>query len=347
MADFTKKGNLYLILTISIIIFIVLFLISISMALFPFLFGIILAYLFNPFIEYMEKRNFSREGAILLLIIIVFNFIFISGLFFVPILIRELNNLTEMIPEYISTVDKTYDELNERYKKVKLPPLLEESFNKFLKEAENYIINFIHRITEILLSSIPLMLSVILSPIITYYILRDIEDIKRYFLEIIPVKNKNLCKQIGQDINNILIGYLRGQIWISIIVGFLVGTGLLFWKVKFNVILGVLAGITNLIPYIGPIIGALPAILITFLSSPIKSLGVAFLYIFIQQFESLLIAPKIMSESIGLHPLVVIFALLSGAELLGVWGLLFAVPLAGIIKIFLKLFLKKQGIKDR
>jgi predicted PurR-regulated permease PerM len=164
--------------------------------------------------------------------------------------------------------------------------------------------------------------------------------IKRSFLKFVPKEKVKICFKITKEINDIFVGYLRGQIWISIIVAIMSGIGLYFLRIKFYIILALLSGITNMIPYIGPIIGAIPAVSISFFSSPLQALGVILLYVFIQQVESGLIAPKIMSEKVGLHPLTIIFALLAGAELLGVWGLIFAVPVSGIIKVFIKLFLK-------
>ena len=319
----------------------------IKMALLPFLFGIVLAYLFNPFIVYLKKRNFSRQGAILILVIFVFNIIFISGLFLFPTFINELNNLTVMIPKYINSIGEIINDINQKYKQIQMPGVIQQSLDKFLTQIQDFIINFIQKITEVLLNSIPYIVSLIISPIITYYLLRDIEDLKKIVIKNIPNNYKKICFKLGQEINQIFVGYLRGQIWVSIIVGILSGVGLFFLKVKFNLILGLVSGLTNMIPYIGPIIGAIPAVFISFLASPLQALGVVLLYLFIQQLEGGLIAPKIMSENVGLHPLTIILALLAGAELAGVWGLIFGVPVVGVLKVFLKLLLYQiiQGEK--
>ncbi|MFW5998183.1 MAG: AI-2E family transporter [Bacillota bacterium] len=342
MFNLNKNYFKYIFISI-LIIFLLISLVYIRTSIFPFILGILMAYLFNPFIEYMKKRNFSRNGAILILIIIIFNIIFISGLFLAPILLKELTNLTEYIPEYISEIDAIVSDLNEKYKQIHLPPLIEDAFNEFLNEAENYIINLIHRMTDFLFNSIPFLFSVILSPIITYYILKDLEDFKKSFMKIIPDNNKSLCMKIAGEVNKIFIGFLRGQLWISIFVSVLISIGLFFLKVNFYIILGIIGGISNIIPYFGPIIGAVPAVLISFIDYPLKSLGVIFLYIFIQQLESLLIAPKIMSENVGLHPLLVIFSLLAGTELLGIWGLVFAIPVTAILKRAIKILLNSTS----
>ncbi|MFW6007439.1 MAG: AI-2E family transporter, partial [Halanaerobiales bacterium] len=255
--NFNQKQFKYIMYFLIILLFL-LFLIYARTSLFPFILGILMAYLFNPFIKYMKKRNFSRNGAILILIIIVFNIIFISGLFLAPILLRELNHLTEYIPEYISEIDETIKELNERYQQIHLPHLLEEVLNQFLDEVESYMMDIIHRMTEYLFSSIPFLFSVILSPIITYYILRDLENIKKFFIQVVPDDKRKICSQLSSEVNKIFIGYFRGQIWISFFVGIMGIIGLFLLDVQFYLNLGILAGITNMIPYIGPIIGAIP-----------------------------------------------------------------------------------------
>jgi len=111
-------------------------------------------------------------------------------------------------------------------------------------------------------------------------------------------------------------------------------------------LLGILTGITNIIPYIGPIIGSFPAVLIACLSSPLKALAVVLLFVLIQQIESVFIAPKILSKNVGLHPLAVIFSLLAGAELFGIWGLLFAIPVAGSIKVLTRLIIRHFSLLD-
>ncbi|MFW6257101.1 MAG: AI-2E family transporter [Bacillota bacterium] len=316
------------------------FIYQIKVVLIPFMFGIILAYLFNPFIILMEDRNFSRRGAILLLSIILFNIIFIAGLFLFPLLLEELQKLAQTIPEYINIIDRTVSNLSEQYQQLTFPPLIKDSFDRVLTDVEKTAVNYIHQFTEMLFISLPVILSLFISPVITYYLLKDKENIKETLAHYIPLNDENFCYQMLEEINHIFVNYLRGQVWISIIVAFLIGLGLLLMKVKFFIIFALLAGITNVVPYFGPILGGLPVVFVTFLVSPLRSVGVIILYILVQQLESILITPRIMSENVGLHPLTIIFALLAGAELLGIWGLLLGIPAAASMKVILSLLLE-------
>jgi len=337
MIDFSKKE--WKILLILILIFlIIIFLFKIRIVLLPFIFAIILAYLFKPFIKRLKKREFSSNGAIIILLIVIFNIIFISALVLLPVFIREVEILALSLPEYISIIENEYNKLSNLYKRLDIP-FIAEIVNQFLGEIEDNALAFLNNISNYILNSLSILLSIVISPIITYYILRDHELFKDTIYKIIPAHNRKIFISLFDEINRIFIAYLRGQFWVSVIVGIMVSIGLYFLKVKFFLILGLIAGITNIIPYIGPIIGTIPAALIALMSSYLQTIGVILLFLIIQQIESSLIAPRIMSKSVGLHPLTVIFSILAGAELFGIWGLIFSIPFAGVFKAVINIYL--------
>ena len=332
--DTKRYKTAIVILAMAVLIY---FIYRIRIVLIPFVLGLILAYLLNPIINYLEKKNFSRRGALLLLSIGLFNLLFLAGLFLFPVFVDELHKLTNMIPEYISIIEELITDLNQQYRRISFPPLLKESMDQVLSDFEAGAVDYIHRLTEILLISIPLLVSLFISPLITYYLLKDKEEIKRAWAGLFPSEEDNLGIKLVEEINRVFVNFLRGQIWISLSVVIMISLGLYFLQVNFYIIFGLLAGITNLIPYIGPILGAIPVVFVTFLSSPLQAGAVILLYIVVQQVESILVTPRIMSESVGLHPLTIIFSLLAGAEIMGVPGLLLAVPTAGSLKVILNL----------
>lgn len=306
----------------------------------PFVFGIILAYLFTPLISYLKKRNFTREGATFLLLVAIFSIILVFSLILLPRLVEELENFSKMVPNYVYSVNQIIAYLDQSYHAFNLPAVIQQFIKEFLQQIEKEMLDAGKRFTEVLVNSVSVFFSLMLAPIITYYILRDMDLIKKKLMYIVPSGCKGIFLKYSRRINKIFIGYLRGQVWVSVIVVILVSISLYILKVKFYLLLGIIAGVTNMIPYIGPVIGAVPAVFIALLSSPLQALGTVAVYVLIQQIESSVVAPKIMSEEVGLHPLVIIFSILAGAELFGIWGLLFAIPLAGITKVVLELILE-------
>ncbi|MFP4016747.1 MAG: AI-2E family transporter [Halanaerobiales bacterium] len=319
---------------------IIYFLIRVKIILLPFIVGIILAYLFYPLIRFMRKRNISRTWAIYILIILFLLSGIVISVVIIPAFLHELENLTTAIPEYISKIDNYIDFLNSEYRRVNLPPIIKEVIDRTLIKTEEQIISFMENLTELIINSLSTLISLVISPFIAYYILKDLDKLKRSMIKCIPRKKRRIFFELGVDINKIFLGYLRGQIWISIIVGTLSIIGLMFFNIRFSLLLGFFAGISNMVPFIGPIIGSMPAVFIAFLTSPSKAVSIVILFFVIQQLESSIISPKIMSNEVGLHPIIVIFSLIAGAELYGIWGLLLAVPVAGSLIVVAKFVLK-------
>jgi len=198
-----------------------------------------------------------------------------------------------------------------------------------LQNAADSLINFFSK-----------MFNFFVVPVLTFYMLKDSEHFKNQLILVIPKSNRKKILQLFKDIDNVFGKYIRGQIFISSIVGIMTTIVLVLIKVKYPLILGIFAGVSNIIPYFGPIIGMIPTIIFALLDSPTKALYAMGSYILVQQMESGIITPKIIGESIGLHPIYVIMALIIGGKAFGIVGLIIAVPFAAIIKLCIKHYLK-------
>ncbi|MBC8421402.1 MAG: AI-2E family transporter, partial [Actinobacteria bacterium] len=144
-------------------------------------------------------------------------------------------------------------------------------------------------------------------------------------------------------INHVAGRYIRGQFLISIIVGILCTGVLLILKVDFPVLLGAIAGIFNLIPLLGPLVGGIPAALAALFISPLKALLVIVLFIVVQQIDNYVISPNVMKYQVGVNPGLIIFSLIAGGALFGFWGLLIAVPTVAIIQETLKYYVSERN----
>ena len=170
-------------------------------------------------------------------------------------------------------------------------------------------------------------------PVITYYFLVDDEFIWNKCSLLIPIKKRELVKKIIKDINKLLESYIVGQLLLSLIVGVITFIALILIRVKFPLWLSILNGIFNIIPYFGPIFGAVPVVFIAFLESPTKALWAALAILIIQQVEGNILSPKITGNSTNMHPLVIIILLLIGESFCGFVGMILAVPIGVIIKV--------------
>lgn len=326
-----KKWRLALLILIAVGI--VYFLYLVRAVLGSFFAGGILAFLLHPFVVFGERRGLSRNTSILLVYaglgIVLAVFVF-AGL---PRLAYELNEFADSLPGYSRDLNAFIDHLQVRYDRAILPAGVRQVIDETLVSLEQEVIRILRGIARSFPGLFSQMLSIILAPILAFYLLKDADNFRAKFLDIFPNTCRGDAYHLLREIGRVLERFARGELLVSAIIGVLVALGMFFLGVKFALIIGFIAGITELIPYFGPVIGAIPAVGFALLKSKATAVYAAILILIIQQLESNLIAPRILGDSVGLHPLLVIFALLAGGELFGFWGLILAVPAAGVLRV--------------
>ena len=164
----------------------------------------------------------------------------------------------------------------------------------------------------------------------------DFPELKMWLLSWIPDRWRSDIVGLMIEMDNSLGSFIRGQLLISAIVGILIAVGLSIMGVDFALIIGLIAGIFNIVPYFGPIIGAVPAVVFALLKSPLTAVYVVLLFAVVNQVESSIISPNILGEHVGLHPVTVIFSIISGGYLFGILGVILAVPVTSIVKVTLR-----------
>ncbi|HZJ84343.1 MAG TPA: AI-2E family transporter, partial [Syntrophomonadaceae bacterium] len=185
------------------------------------------------------------------------------------------------------------------------------------------------------------VLAIIFSPILAFYILNDWEKIRETFLKLFSPAARRALINLFSEIDLVLIEFFKGHLLVATFVGVLIGFLALILGVNFPLLIGILSGITNLIPFFGAFLGGIPAVAVALSESFKLALYMTIGIFVVQQIESNLITPNVIGGKLGLHPLVIVFVLLAGGKLAGIWGMLLAVPLAAILKIIVKwLYLK-------
>lgn len=180
---------------------------------------------------------------------------------------------------------------------------------------------------------------------ISFYLLKDFDFFKRLYMQVISLFfNTDKVKVINntaKEIDTVISKFIRGQLLDGLIVGLLSSIGLIFIGMDFAFLIGFTAGIANIIPYIGPVVGCIPAIIVGILSShPIVALWAVVVFIIVQQLDGAVISPKIVGDSTGLHPVFVIMAVAIGGSLGGILGMLLSVPILGVIKLFVSKYIR-------
>ena len=306
-----------------------------------FILAVVLVYLFNPLVDRLENRGAGRTWAILLVYATAAIITLATALYGFPRMVGQLDRLVVEIPSYTGQVQALSREIEARYASAGLPVEMRKIIDDQIGQIEARLLTLVNRAISGAMSLLGHFFSIILAPVLAFYLLRDFNRFKEDFYSIIPGRWQNDVVLLTGEINGVLDSYIRGYLLVCVIVGALTGLAMFLLGIEFAFILGLFAGLTELIPYFGPLLGALPAVSLALIKSKWLALKVIIVFLIIQQLEGNIISPKILGDRVGLHPLAVILALLVAGKLFGLPGMLLAVPAAAILRILLVFTWKK------
>ncbi|MDR5658451.1 AI-2E family transporter [Serpentinicella sp. ANB-PHB4] len=334
-----RKRNVLLDVLLFSIVAILIFLIrdNIMNVVTPFIYALVVAFLLNPIVNLIERKGIKRIFAILIVFLVII--LIISAVFatFMPRLTKDLSIFARDIPQIFATIERFVVDFRTGELGI-LPDWSRQlfDFDIEMNKVSEVVRNSFNQLSAALLSSTGALLDIIMTPIIAFYYLKDKDKLTEFFMQYFSEKRANKIKEIGREINKVLGGFIRGQLLVATFVGILTGLGCWFIGVPYAMTIGLVAGITNIIPYFGPWIGGILPVVLALMNNPITAIWVTIWIIVVQQIESSFISPQIMSNSVGLHPLNVIFSVLLFGNIFGIPGMIIAVPLTGTIKVFIK-----------
>lgn len=341
MDKFTNKKLIRIIILGTLILAFSYFFILLFPITTPFFIAFLLAYLLDPLVDLLEKKGINRTWGILIIYLTLIAFITATLFYGLPRVIFELNKFADTIPAYTKQVQDFIKTFQKNYSRVNIPESIRIIIDDTIKEAENYLIQIFRSVAQGFLNFFTKIFDIILAPILAFYLLKDFDNIKSWFISLIPSGYQKELITLGQQMDKVLKSFLRGHLIVALLVGILTAVGLHLVGMEFAIVLGLVAGVFNIIPYFGPLFGIIPAVALALLQSKKTALYVFLIMVGIQQIEGNIISPKILSKSVGLHPLLIILALLAGGQLLGILGMILAVPLTGILKVLLSYIIKK------
>ena len=326
-------------------------------ALFPFIISIVLAELFYPVVVFLEERlpgHDRKPGAtriVSILAIYVASVALVAGVLFltIPPLFAEAEELLETFPELYersrSTVEGWSDEFTERIP-VEIRTELEEAVaagGDVLADAAGGVIQ---RTVSGVSNAVTIVIGLAVVPFFLFYILKDREEVVGGVYPLLSRRAQTHAHNVIFMVNNVIGSYVRAQLLSATIVGVLVFIGLSILGIKFAAILGLLAGLFGLVPIIGPLLGAVPGLLVTLASSPSQVIWVALVYLIVQLLENNLISPRIQSSAVRLNPAIIVAVLVVSSEVAGLWGVIVGVPLAAAARDVFVYFYKEWGAGD-
>lgn len=316
-----KKNNTQLIIITSVIfLLIVVFFYFSRRVLTPFFIALALAYLLDPVADRLESLKISRAFSVLILMTVVFLLMLGFGLLVFPLLKIQAEYLSLNLPNYILLIEKWGQPLlgmigdsekiqgvlnKELLKFGELPLKAVSSFTSFLWSSMAGLFNFIL-----------FLASLIIIPVAMFYLLRDYDSINKKLIQFVPPRNRERILELMREIDGVLSGFVRGQLMVGLIMAGLYSAGLYACGTPMSLFIGLIAGLANIIPYLGLVVGFIPAVALTFMQTQdwMLLLSVVGVFAIVQTLEGMVITPRIIGEKIGLHPVVIMLAVLLGAE---------------------------------
>ena len=309
----------------------------------PFLVGILLAYLADPLVDRLEKFKLSRTLSVVIVFALFTLILMLALLVLVPMLAKQLVRLYQLAPQMLDWLQQ-----------VALPWVqshfgLAEGFWKFdqIKTAISAHMSQTTDIVGIVLSQatasglalIGWLANFVLIPVVGFYLLRDWDLMMAKIRALLPRHREGQIVGLAQECHEVLGAFVRGQLLVMVALGGIYAAGLMLVGLELGLLVGVIAGLASIVPYMGFITGiaaAMIAGLFQFGLDPFHLIAIAAVFMVGQALEGMVLTPLLVGDRIGLHPVAVIFAILAGGELFGFTGILLALPVAAVIMVLIR-----------
>ncbi|NCN07067.1 AI-2E family transporter [Candidatus Falkowbacteria bacterium] len=296
--------------------------------------SLILASALDPWVDYMQKHKIPRGFGILIIYLVAVLVLAGTVYLIIPPITIEVKNLSKDFPMYWEKINSSVDSFRTYSDSHGWTENIQQSLDE-LQSNVGALAGAAGGIFNTAFAFLGGIVSIFIVAVLTFYLTVEEHAMKRVLRSLVPVKYQPYVTHLVNRIQEKIGMWLRGQLILSLIIFLLSWFGLTILGVKYALVLALFAGVTELIPYLGPFIGAIPAIFIALTQAPILALFVLIVYVIIQQLENHVIVPKVMQKAVGLNPIITIISMMIGFKLAGVLGIVIAIPVATAISIAL------------
>lgn len=302
----------------------------------PLLIAVAVVYLLNPIVSALERRGVPRvAGAgIVYLLFLCITALIVSLL--VPLVARQVSQVVEHFPDYLAEAQASVRRVAARFGQEPNFQLDAEHVRAWLSAEDNRqtVTRYMTGLRSVTTSLLSGLIIFVIGPVMAFYLLVDLPRLERGMMALIPPPRRQEIRGLMDRIGQAVGGFFRGQLLVALFVGVASSIGLWAIGLPFWLLVGMVAGVFNLVPLVGPFIGGGLAVVIALISGrPLTAVWAALVLLVVQQIDNHLISPNVMGRTVQLHPVVVMLALLVGASIAGLFGMLVIVPLVAVAKI--------------
>lgn len=306
----------------------------------PFIAAALLAYIGDPLADRLQKLKLPRTLAVVAVFVLTFVVLALLILLIGPLVKTQVGALLSALPQIAAKAEQVW--LPSILGFLEIEPGGDVGIGPFLERYSDTFSSWSGKVLGALSKSggalAAAVLSLFLIPILTFYLLRDWDTIMSRVAALIPDSQRDTVMQLARESDEVLGAFLRGQILVMLALSVLYSVGLAISGVKFAVAIGVVSGLVSFVPYLGLVFGmSLAALVVGLEPSPLwPMIGVVLTFTIAQMIEGSVLTPKLVGDRIGLHPVLVIFAVAAGGQLFGFFGILMALPAAAVLSVLLR-----------
>lgn len=331
-ATFRRANRWKLVGLISLLVFLFVVMVAVDNMLLSSIVAFVVSYSLGPLVSYIERQGISRTVAASAVFAAVGLVIGLLILWLVPYLGQTLSGLQADMPRFILGVGQYISEIEEKLRSIAGPLSDFDLTSKVETQLTLWTHNFFDQLPTVLKTSLTVML---LGPFLAFFMIKDGRTLSRTIMSLVPNPLFETALNLLHQINFQIGQFVRARIIESLIVGLITAGGLYLLHMPYWILLGVIAGVTNFIPYLGPILGAVPALLIAVVNGlpPIEISLVALVYVVAQAIDAGVLIPLLVAKIVDLHPVTVIVVIIAGAQLMGILGMIISIPVASTLKV--------------
>ncbi len=295
------------------------------------LISVIIASGLEPFVDFLDKRKVPRAVSVLSVYILAIGIAVLMGYLIFPPLLREFKQINS---HYAGALSRQNSQAFQKgtFLGVNFLSLVAYSFQSFLHQVTSASGSFLQKTIGVFNG----VIEIITILVVSFYLVAERNGMKNFILSFVPAKRQELALNLTIKIQRKIGYWMIGQLILSAVVFGLVWLGLFLLGVKYALVLAIIAGFLELVPFIGPIISAIPALIMAYAQNPPLAIAVLILYVAIQKTEGYVLVPKIMHRTVGVSPLIILVAVLIGLKVAGIFGVFLAVPIAAAATVILK-----------
>ncbi|EAF5657574.1 AI-2E family transporter [Listeria innocua] len=294
-------------------------------------------YLFNPVIDWLEKKKWKRGWAIALLYLVIIGLIILLFSFVIPAVKDQIVSLFKSFPGYWDQITQKFDEFSRSSLFDQIKDKLSTNMSDIMKtlstKGTSVINSAITSIGSIVGTVTEVVLAIVTTPLVLFYLLKDGKKLPDFLLKMLPVNGRAHTRQVLGEANHQISSYIRGQIIVSLCIGILLFIGYLIIGLPYALTLAIIAACTSIVPYLGPAIAITPAIIIAIVTSPWLLIKLIIVWCVVQLLEGKFISPQVMGKTLKVHPITILFVILVAGNLFGILGVIFAVPGYAVLKV--------------